>query len=81
METDFDRLNSFIPRHVSREAALDSLAAGEPDGAITALIEDAFSAGVLSKEALEIVDSVPLDTPYAMIVDEIRKRVLQDSAA
>lgn len=58
---------------------MDSLSAGEVDGAITALMEDAFSAGGLPVEAFEIAYAAELDTPFLLIIDALKEEMTKAS--
>ncbi|MGZ7496265.1 hypothetical protein ACXM2N_04100 [Corynebacterium sp. ZY180755] len=79
MSRYFDQLDALIPDTVPREAAMDSLSAGEVDGAITALMEDAFSAGELPVEAFEIAYGAQLDTPFLLIIDALKEAMTKAS--
>lgn len=71
MYQEFERLNRMIPADVSREAAESAMSAGEIEGAISALIEEAFDAGELSAEALDFAISLGLTSGFGDLVQII----------
>lgn len=71
VELVFKNLDRLLPPNVDREAAGSAFRAGETEGAVAALLEDAFEAGELSQTAVDLVVSADLAPPHSYLVDAI----------
>lgn len=70
-----------VPAVVSREAAESAMRAGEIEGAISLLVEDAFEARQLTKEALDFAVSLELSSGFGDLVQVIAENFTRESVA
>lgn len=76
----YERLDSMLPGKVPRWLSESAIDAGEPESAISDLLDAAYSVGALSQDVIDYIESVYTDGPVIdmlealQMIDEQRHR-------
>ncbi|MCQ9353447.1 hypothetical protein NQ015_07705 [Corynebacterium sp. 153RC1] len=76
----YKSLDLMLPAQVPRELSESALRAGEPESAISGLLDEAFGVGALTQEVIDFVESVYSDGPVIEMLEAL-KQLQRDSAA
>lgn len=68
----YETLSKMLDKHVAREEAENSVAAGEPESAISDLLDAAYSVGALSQDVVDYIESVYTGGPVIEMLAALR---------